>query len=134
MPYVILVLAPGFERGTERYDLAVTFCRITFPYLVFISITTLQGGVLNALDRYGPFAFAYTLFNICLIGGLLLTLAQINRYSTVTITVADPSLATKRMSGIFRVGDTKAFVSAIEKYFELKATWKSEQSMMLDRR
>jgi putative peptidoglycan lipid II flippase len=73
MPYVMLVLAPGFERGSERYDLAVTFCRITFPYLVFISITTLQGGVLNALDRYGPFAFAYTLFNICLIGGLLLT-------------------------------------------------------------
>jgi putative peptidoglycan lipid II flippase len=73
MPYVMLVLAPGFARGTERYDLAVTFCRITFPYLVFISITTLQGGVLNALDRYGPFAFAYTLFNICLIGGLLLT-------------------------------------------------------------
>jgi putative peptidoglycan lipid II flippase len=73
MPYVMLILAPGFARGTERYDLAVTFCRITFPYLVFISITTLQGGVLNALDRYGPFAFAYTLFNICLIGGLLLT-------------------------------------------------------------
>ncbi len=73
MPYVMLVLAPGFERGTQRYDLAVTFCRITFPYLIFISITTLQGGVLNALDRYGPFAFAYTLFNICLIGGLLLT-------------------------------------------------------------
>ena len=73
MPYVMLILAPGFARGTDRYDLAVTFCRITFPYLVFISITTLQGGVLNALDRYGPFAFAYTLFNICLIGGLLLT-------------------------------------------------------------
>ncbi len=73
MPYVVMVLAPGFERGTQRYDLAVTFCRITFPYLVFISITTLQGGVLNALDRYGPFAFAYTLFNICMIGGLLLT-------------------------------------------------------------
>jgi putative peptidoglycan lipid II flippase len=73
MPYVIRLLAPGFTPGTERYDLAVTFCRITFPYLIFISITTLQGGVLNALDRYGPFAFAYTLFNVCLIGGLLLT-------------------------------------------------------------
>ena len=73
MPVVVRLLAPGFDPGTRRYDLTVTFCRITFPYLVFISITTLQGGVLNALDRYGPFAFAYTLFNICLIGGLLLT-------------------------------------------------------------
>jgi transmembrane sensor len=61
-------------------------------------------------------------------------LGQINRYSTVTITVADPSLATKRVSGVFRVGDTKAFVSAIERYFGLKATWKSERSMVLDRR
>jgi len=61
-------------------------------------------------------------------------LVQINRYSTITITVADSSLATKRVSGIFRVGDTKAFVSAIEQYFGLKATWKSEQSIVLDRR
>src|SRR6201989_3047039 len=37
MPYVVRLLAPGFEPGTRRYDLAVTFCRITFPYLVFIS-------------------------------------------------------------------------------------------------
>jgi len=73
MPEVVRLLAPGFDPGTQRYDLTVTFCRITFPYLIFISVTTLQGGVLNALDRYGPFAFAYTLFNVCLIGGLLLT-------------------------------------------------------------
>jgi putative peptidoglycan lipid II flippase len=73
MPWVITLLAPGFEHGSQRFDLAVTFCRITFPYLIFISVTTLQGGVLNALDRYGPFAFAYTLFNVCLIAGLLLT-------------------------------------------------------------
>jgi putative peptidoglycan lipid II flippase len=74
MPWVVTLLAPGYVNdGTQRFDLTVTFCRITFPYLVFISVTTLQGGVLNALDRYGPFAFAYTLFNLCLIGGLLLT-------------------------------------------------------------
>ncbi len=73
MPWVVTLLASGFEHGSQRFELTVTFSRITFPYLIFISVTTLQGGVLNALDRYGPFAFAYTLFNICLIGGLLLT-------------------------------------------------------------
>ena len=73
MPAVMLVLAPGFEAGSDRYDLAVKLCRITFPYLTLISITALQGGVLNALDRYGPFATAPILFNLCLIGGLLLT-------------------------------------------------------------
>src|ERR1019366_7353883 len=56
-----------------RYDLTVALCRISFPYLIFISIAALQGGVLNALDRFGPFAFAQTLFNVFLIGGLLLT-------------------------------------------------------------
>lgn len=73
MPLVMRVLAPGFEPGTDRYDLAVKLCRITFPYLTLISITALQGGVLNALDRYGPFATAPILFNVCLIGGLVLT-------------------------------------------------------------
>jgi putative peptidoglycan lipid II flippase len=73
MPLVMRILAPGFEPGTPRYGLAVELCKITFPYLTLISITALQGGVLNALDRFGPFAFAPVLFNICLIGGLFLT-------------------------------------------------------------
>jgi putative peptidoglycan lipid II flippase len=69
MPLVMDVLAPGFERGSPRYALAVELCRITFPYLTLVSITALQGGVLNALDRYGPFATAPILFNLALIGG-----------------------------------------------------------------
>jgi putative peptidoglycan lipid II flippase len=73
MPLAMRVLAPGFTVGSERYDLAVKLCRITFPYLTLISITALQGGVLNALDRYGPFATAPILFNLCMIVGLILT-------------------------------------------------------------
>ncbi len=73
MPWIILVLAPGFERGTPRYDLAVTLSRITFPYLILISISALQGGVLNALDKYWAFAIAPILFNLCLILGFAFT-------------------------------------------------------------
>ncbi len=73
MPAVMLLLAPGFVEGSPRYALSVELCRITFPYLTLISITALQGGVLNALDRYGPFATAPILFNLSLIVGLLLT-------------------------------------------------------------
>jgi putative peptidoglycan lipid II flippase len=73
MPLVMDVLAPGFERDSPQYALAVELCRITFPYLTLVSITALQGGVLNALDRYGPFATAPILFNLALIVGLLLT-------------------------------------------------------------
>jgi len=72
MPYVIAVITPGFDTQGERYMAAVEFSRITFPYLLLMSLTALLGGVLNALNRFAPFAFAPVLFNVCLIGALLL--------------------------------------------------------------
>lgn len=71
MPYVIRLLAPGFIDEPEKFQLAVDFSRITFPYLLFISITALQGGVLNAHDRFGPAAAAPILLNLVLIISLL---------------------------------------------------------------
>ncbi|GIL39231.1 murein biosynthesis integral membrane protein MurJ [Roseiterribacter gracilis] len=73
MPAVMHLLVWGMAADDPRWDLAIELTRITFPYLTLISIAALQGGVLNALDRYGPFAFAPVLFNVCLIAGLLLT-------------------------------------------------------------
>ncbi|MDD3029493.1 MAG: murein biosynthesis integral membrane protein MurJ [Alphaproteobacteria bacterium] len=72
MPYVVRLMAPGFEPGTEKYDLAVQFCTITFPYLILISVTALQTSVLNAHDRFAPGAAAPIAFNLVLIAGLLL--------------------------------------------------------------
>ncbi len=71
MPWVIYGIAPGFANDPVRYDLAVELSRITFPYLLFISMTALVGGVLNAVDRYAPFAAAPVFFNLCLIIALL---------------------------------------------------------------
>ena len=73
MPLLVRLIAPGFEVGQLRYDTAIELTRITFPYLLFMSLTALLGGVLNALDRFAPFAFAPVLFNICLIAALLLS-------------------------------------------------------------
>lgn len=73
MPYVLHVIAPGFVGDELRFDLAVELSRITFPYLLLMSLTALLGGVLNALDRFAPFAFAPVLFNVCLITALLLS-------------------------------------------------------------
>jgi len=72
MPYVLHVIAPGFVDDPVRFDLAIELTRITFPYLLLMSLTALLGGVLNAIDRFAPFAFAPVLFNVCLIGALLL--------------------------------------------------------------
>lgn len=71
MPIVINLIAPGFSDDPVRYDLAVELSRITFPYLLLMSLTALLGGVLNANDKFGPFAFAPTFFNLCLIAALL---------------------------------------------------------------
>src|SRR5674536_4751 len=51
-PAVIDVLAPGFARDPERYALAVDLTRITFPYLLLVTLVTFYGGILNALQRF----------------------------------------------------------------------------------
>lgn len=72
MPYVILIIAPGFQDEPEKYNFAISFSRITFPYLLLISITALQSGVLNAHNRFGPPAAAPIALNIVMIAGLFL--------------------------------------------------------------
>lgn len=71
MPGLVGVIAPGFLDDPVRFAAAVDFARITFPYLMLMSVTALLGGVLNALDRFAPFAAAPILFNLCLIASLL---------------------------------------------------------------
>jgi len=71
MPWALTAIAPGFVDEPERYDLAVAFARITFPYLLLVALVALMGGVLNSLDRFAPFAAAPILFNLTLIAALL---------------------------------------------------------------
>jgi len=62
MPQVIRILAPGFADDSEQRRLAIELTRITFPYLLLVSLVTLYGGILNALDR---FAAAGYIFAVC---------------------------------------------------------------------
>ena len=71
-PVVINVLAPGFSRDPGRYTLAVELTRITFPYLLLITLVTLYGGILNALQRFAAAAAAPILLNLSLILALAL--------------------------------------------------------------
>lgn len=67
MPHIINVIAPGFDGDSIRYRSAIELTRITFPYLLFISLTALIGGMLNTHNRYAPFAAAPIIFNFCLL-------------------------------------------------------------------
>jgi putative peptidoglycan lipid II flippase len=72
MPAFVWVIASGWRGDAEKFDLAVQLARITFPYLVFISLVSLLSGVLNSLTRFTAAAFAPALLNVALIGALLL--------------------------------------------------------------
>lgn len=71
MPYVVRVIATGFEPGGERYQLTVELSRITFPYIFCISLAALLSGMLNAIGRFAAAAFAPVLLNFTLITALL---------------------------------------------------------------
>ena len=73
MPWLMPVLAPGFVDSPEQFARAVELSRITFPYLLLISIVALLGGVLNSRGHFGPFAAAPIVFNLSLITALLLS-------------------------------------------------------------
>jgi putative peptidoglycan lipid II flippase len=71
-PAVIAVLAPGFAHDPGRFALAVELTRITFPYLLLVTLVTLYGGILNALQRFAAAAAAPILLNLSLMVALAL--------------------------------------------------------------
>lgn len=71
MPWVIEYFAPeGLNETPGNLEVAVMLGRITFPYLMFMSIATLIAAVLNSLSRFAAAAAAPVLLNICLITAL----------------------------------------------------------------
>jgi putative peptidoglycan lipid II flippase len=70
MPWLVRVIATGFAPGSERHLLAVELARVTFPYLMLISLAALVGGVLNSLGRFAAAAFAPILLNLALVAAL----------------------------------------------------------------
>src|SRR5215813_12708639 len=72
-PFVIDLLAPGFGKDPGRFALAVELTRITFPYLLLVSLVTLYGGILNALSRFAAAAPAPILLNLSMIATLFLS-------------------------------------------------------------
>ena len=71
---IVYVSAPGFANEPGKFDLTVTMLRITFPYILFISLTALAGSVLNTWSRFAIPAFTPTLLNVSfIVAALFLT-------------------------------------------------------------
>ena len=70
-PYLIMLFAPGFRDDPGKLELAGELLRITFPYLLLISLTAFCGGVLNSYGRFAVPAFTPVLLNVSMIGATL---------------------------------------------------------------
>ncbi len=70
-PLLVLAFAPGFADNPGQQVLATDMLRLTFPYLLFISLTALAGGILNTFGHFGVPAFTPVLLNLALIAAAL---------------------------------------------------------------
>ena len=67
-PWVIMVTAPGFADTADKFALTTQLLKITFPYILLISLASLVGAILNTWNRFSVPAFAPTFLNISMIG------------------------------------------------------------------
>jgi len=70
-PWIAYVSAPGFAADAAKFDLTVDLLRITFPYIIFVSLVALAAGILNTWSRFSVPAFAPVLLNVSMIAAAL---------------------------------------------------------------
>tara|TARA_B100001142_G_scaffold172587_1_gene172142 strand:- start:6695 stop:8239 length:1545 start_codon:yes stop_codon:yes gene_type:complete len=70
-PWIIYITAPGFVSNPEKYNLTVDLLKITFPYIFFISLVSMAGGILNTFGKFIVPAFTPVWLNISFIVGAL---------------------------------------------------------------
>lgn len=70
-PVLTAIFAPGFVDDEVKFGLASDMLRITFPYLLLISLTAFAGGILNSYDRFAIPAFTPVLLNLSMIGAAI---------------------------------------------------------------
>jgi putative peptidoglycan lipid II flippase len=70
-PQVTVLFSPGAIEVPEKFGLTVDLLRLTFPFLLFVSLTALSGGALNSFHRFGLPALTPVILNLCMIAGAL---------------------------------------------------------------
>ncbi|MEW5056775.1 MAG: murein biosynthesis integral membrane protein MurJ [Cycloclasticus sp.] len=69
-PLLIYLFAPGFVSEGPRHEMTVEMLRLTFPYLFFISLTAMAGGVLNTFGKFAVPAFTPVFLNLSLLAAV----------------------------------------------------------------
>ena len=71
MPLFVFLIAPGFSGNEDKMDLVINLTRITFPFLLFVSLSSFFSAILNSHNRFAVAAAAPVILNIFLISVLL---------------------------------------------------------------
>ena len=85
MPLLMYAIAPGFVDQSEKFDLTIELTRITFPYLTFMALIALMGGMLNTMQKFAATAAAPILLNLVLILALLLLKLDVLKHPGFTL-------------------------------------------------
>lgn len=91
MPQLVALMAPGFLSDPDKFHLTVDLSRITFPFLLFVSVVSFQSGILNALNRFAAPAAAPVILNLMMAGAVFVYFPFINTPAyniSVSVTVA----------------------------------------------
>jgi len=70
-PILVMIFAPGFIDQPEKFALTTDMLRITFPYIMFMSLTALSAGILNSYGKFAVPAFTPVLLNLSLIAAAI---------------------------------------------------------------
>ena len=68
MPVFISLIAPGFTEDTKKIELAIDLTRLTFPFLLFVSLSSFFAAILNSHNRFAAASAAPIILNLVLIG------------------------------------------------------------------
>ncbi len=98
MPLIINLIAPGFNNSPEKFSLAVDLSRLTFPFVLFVCLTSLAGAYLNTLGRFAAMALTPIILNLTMIFTLMVFLNDGNK-----IYISNNLSLSISIAGIFQV-------------------------------
>jgi len=73
MPFFIKLIAPGFINDIEKFNLTIRLAKITFPYLLFISLVSMMSGILNSFNKFAVVSACPIILNLTFIFAIFLS-------------------------------------------------------------
>ena len=118
-PYIIELFAPGFENTDPRFAIASSMLRVTFAYILFISLTALAGSILNSYGHFAAPAAAPMLLNICMVTACF--------YLSPKLHIPEMALAYAVMvAGVLQLGLQVPFLLKRRLFPRIKINWQDK--------